>query len=403
MKKLFYLLCCLLFLPVANGCSDQEDELGSDTPPRNGLRTVLVYIVANNSLSGFVEEDVEEMMQGIGKVNTDARNLLVYIDDKDQTVLLRLRNGGGKGGAACDTLRRYGSQLSTDPSVMASVLRDAYGNYPADSYGLVYWSHGDGWVNSASTRASTRWMGQDGDDFMDLAELCEALDAAPHLDFLMFDACFMQSVEVAYELRSYADYYIGSPTETPGPGAPYDAVVPMMFGENAAVSMASAYFDYYENKYEEGDGLENGNWTAGTAIGVIQTAFLGNLASATRQLLPETSEDFDWMRGQVFDYDRRGFYSSSHVGYYDMRELVELLAAPAALAEWQQAFEAAVAYWDTTPAVYSQFLPSDGGMFSMSRAHGLTHYIPSEQELPALADYRTLDWYTDAGLSQMGW
>ena len=48
----------------------------------------------------------------------------------------------------------------------------------------------------------------------------------PHFDFIMFDACFMMSVEVAYEVRNYTDYYIGSPTENPGPGAPYDKVVP---------------------------------------------------------------------------------------------------------------------------------------------------------------------------------
>ena len=41
----------------------------------------------------------------------------------------------------------------------------------------------------------------------------------------------MQSVEVAYELRDCSEYFIGSPTEIPGPGAPYKAVVPEMFTE----------------------------------------------------------------------------------------------------------------------------------------------------------------------------
>ena len=81
-------------------------------------------------------------------------------------------------------------------------------------------------------RAGTRWVGQDkgnGDNRMNISEFVEILKSAPHFDFILFDACFMQAVEVAYELRDYTDYCIGSPTEIPGPGASYDAVVPAMF------------------------------------------------------------------------------------------------------------------------------------------------------------------------------
>ena len=61
------------------------------------------------------------------------------------------------------------------------------------------------------------------------------------LIFIMFDACFMMSIEVAYAVRNYADYYMGCPTENPGPGAPYNKVVPYMFKQGAAVQMAEAY------------------------------------------------------------------------------------------------------------------------------------------------------------------
>ena len=46
----------------------------------------------------------------------------------------------------------------------------------------------------------------------DLVTILSA-DAVPHFDFVLFDACFMQSIEVAYALRNFTDYYIGSPTE----------------------------------------------------------------------------------------------------------------------------------------------------------------------------------------------
>ena len=65
----------------------------------------------------------------------------------------------------------------------------------------------------------------------------------------MFDACFMASVEVAYELCGFTDYYIGSPTENPGPGAPYERLVPLMAADQAAVEMSKAYFAAYEEIY----------------------------------------------------------------------------------------------------------------------------------------------------------
>lgn len=96
-------------------------------------------------------------------------------------------------------------------------------------------------------------MGTDGgSNYMDISELKDVLRNAPHLSFLLFDACFMQSVEVVYELKEHADYIIGSPTEIPAPGAPYQKVVPAMFANNAsATDIAKAYFEFYadENLY----------------------------------------------------------------------------------------------------------------------------------------------------------
>ena len=87
-----------------------------------------------------------------------------------------------------------------------------FGNslYKAESYGLIYWSHGEGWI--PTPLPSTRWIGNDktgGGHYMNIEDLKLVLQNAPHFDFIMFDACFMQSVEVAYELRDCCDYYIG--------------------------------------------------------------------------------------------------------------------------------------------------------------------------------------------------
>ena len=73
------------------------------------------------------------------------------------------------------------------------VFTTAFSHYPADSYGVVFWSHGDGWL--PYNNPSTRWWGQDtgnGDNRMNIPDLNEALSVAPHFDFILFDACYMR-------------------------------------------------------------------------------------------------------------------------------------------------------------------------------------------------------------------
>lgn len=235
MRLKLYTLLCISFLFLFTACNQDDDPVA----PEAGSKTVLVYIVADNSLASFAKQDVEEMMKGMELVDSSSYNLLVYQDDKSTPVLFRIAKDK-KGNVEKKIIKKYAEQVSTDTSVMQEVMHRAFYEYPADSYGLVYWSHADGWIPYPVPSASTRWIGQDRgereDNRMNISDFLAVLDDdMPHFDFIMFDACFMMSVEVAYAVRNYTDYYIGSPTETPGPGAPYDKIVPLMFKQDAAV------------------------------------------------------------------------------------------------------------------------------------------------------------------------
>lgn len=70
--KILSLFVCLLVLFTA--CHDEEDK------PNYGSRTVLVYIAGDNSLSGFANEDLNEMIEGMQEVDDSRNNLLVYMD-----------------------------------------------------------------------------------------------------------------------------------------------------------------------------------------------------------------------------------------------------------------------------------------------------------------------------------
>lgn len=372
--------------------------------PLKGTRTVLAYIAADNSLASFASLDLAEMKAGMAKVQDSNVHFLVYIDDGKSPRLLELRNE--KGSVVEAVVETYESRNSVGVSetqeVFAKVFSDS--NYQADSYGLVYWSHGDGWL-PYPLRAGTRWVGQDkgnGDNRMNISEFVEILKSAPHFDFILFDACFMQSVEVAYELRDYTDYCIGSPTEIPGPGASYDVVVPAMFSaENAAVNIARAYYEPYAAKYDEGKGISNTNWTGGASVCALRTESLADLAVLTKQILPGTVDNAS-LRASVFDYDQRSGSDGrqdGHVGYYDLVVMMRMITDDNAYEVWRQIYNSAVAYWATTSMNYSSYVK----MFSMEGTNGVSCYIPSTSDTATDKTYRSTEWYTAAGFDKLNW
>lgn len=398
MRTKLYLLL-LFFLPLAWTACDGDD--GPEEPALEETRTVLAYMAADNSLAKFASWDFEEMKAGwLQMKNTSGMRLLVYVDIGTP----RLVEIEKKKDEVVETIvKEYEPRNSCGVAEMQEVFDDVFGNprYQAKSYGLVYWSHGGGWL--PYPLPSSRWVGQDtgsGDRRMNISELAKVLHQAPHFDFIMFDACFMQSIEVAYELRDYADYYIGFPAENPGPGAAYDKMLPFMFQEGAAVKMAEATFKDYEEKYTGTQG-SNENWTMGTAIGVLRTSELDNLARTTAKALSDITEvDGRMLRSSVFNYDRYSLASSYYVGYYDFVEMMKTLVTDSSLyADWEQAYNAASAYWATTPMIYSMSV----GMFSMERANGVSHYIPMDSKPSVAEAYRSTAWYKAAGLSQIGW
>ena len=78
MRMKLYTLLCISFFLLFTACNQDDDPV----PPEVGSRTVLVYIVADNNLSSFAKEDVEEMIAGMESVDLSSSNLLVYQDDR---------------------------------------------------------------------------------------------------------------------------------------------------------------------------------------------------------------------------------------------------------------------------------------------------------------------------------
>lgn len=117
MRMKLYTLLCISFFLLFTACNQDDDPV----PPEVGSRTVLVYIVADNNLSSFAKEDVEEMIAGMESVDLSSSNLLVYQDDRVAPVLFRISRNK-KGRLEKEIIKEYAEQVSTKASVMKEVI-----------------------------------------------------------------------------------------------------------------------------------------------------------------------------------------------------------------------------------------------------------------------------------------
>ena len=402
LKKLILAVLTVITVTTVLVACNHNDE--PDPVQEEDLRTVLVYIAADNSLTSFAADDIAEMVSGFAAVDADKNNLLVYVDTQSEKPFLYQITKDSKGAVVKKVLHEYQQQNSVYPTVMAEVYNRAFSAFPAKSYGLVLWSHGDGWLpspaNISASKASTRWFGQDGTSYMDISSLNTALNSAPHFDFILFDACFMQSVEVAYELKDRADYFIGAPNEIPGPGAYYTELVPAMFSQanDLASTVAHGYYDYYAAKYT-GQLGSNENWTMGVTVSVLKSSEVQALAAATAAILPKYITNGSAINvSSIYSYDPRSTYY-----YYDLKGLVQSLTSSddqTLFSAWSDAFELAVPLHLTTDKTYSSFVY---GMISMAGSSGLSAYIPRSSYVSLNTFYHSYAWYSAAGWSNTGW
>ena len=103
-------------------------------------------------------------------------------------------------------------------------------NYPAKKYMLIVWNHGDGWRNKGIALPLTRGISYDDvtGNHISAVQLGQALAKMGGVDVYASDACLMQMAEVVYELRNSAQFIVGSEETEPGDGWDYNAFLTRM-------------------------------------------------------------------------------------------------------------------------------------------------------------------------------
>ena len=392
-KRLIRTLLAVLL--VATACSkDAGFEMGisgADSASRSSSeraysmpsRRVMVMISAGyNSLSGYLSEDLKDLESGYLPEGT-------YFNADVLLVLARLPKSAGdyaspsapvlyrlwanrSGEVQRDTIQIWGgdTQLCTRETIHEA-LSTTQKKYPAQSYGVVFSSHGSGWLPpgyytdpskfepSSGSLWSLRSIGQDktptGGTEMSLEDFADAIPM--HLDYCLIDACLSGCVEVAHALKGKADIVGFSPTEVLADGFDYKNITTHLFARPLdPVEVCREYFAYYN--------AQSGSNRSAT-ITAVDTRKMDALEAVCKELFEAYRPILKTMSGDnvqgYFRYDRHYFY--------DLRDIL----VQAGISEQEKArLDAALSQFIVYQAATDYFLS-----IPLKRVCGLSMYLPS--------------------------
>lgn len=372
-------------------------------------RTVLAYIAAENSLSygAFHEQDIDEMLQAAGDIPTNSR-LLIYLDDTSNPRILSIEQQSGRRPTSRVVYEYSEEQNSGDVETLRTVMEWVYDNYPSSTYGLIFWSHGDAWLPAKAIPQRSICIDNERNNYsnsgskMDIADVADVLAGFPCFEFIMFDACFMQAVEVAYELRNVARYVIASPAEIPNPGAPYERMVKPFFGiPFDGAEVVEQYYRMYNDSVMPV--YDYGSDRYGVSLSVIDCGHLDALANATAGMVTKyvSRDEATDLKGVQRYYP---LSSKSRPEFYDMNGYMQrLITDEADYVRWKSVFDLAVPYARSTAWWYSNDAYTQH--VDLDNYGGVSCYVPQDRSIyDGLNEkFRATSWYMDAGWHEVGW
>ncbi|HAP95085.1 MULTISPECIES: clostripain-related cysteine peptidase [Sphingobacterium] len=362
-----YLLWACLVLIF--GCKREGVE-----PQSSEKKAIFVYIAANNDLKYSALRSIDQMEKAYRSEDGD---LIVFIKtDRYSSHILKIKHDETDGIIASDTLQSYENQNSSSLDFMERIFRDMRSFTSATKYGLVLWSHATSWLPESNRLPTTKSFGYDRGAEMDLKDLKIALPK--DLKFILFDACYMASVEVVYELRNSADYIIASSSEVLNTSYPYDLILRDLFSEDFS-NVCRKFYDYYNSK----TGIEQ----SGT-VSLINTEHLEELALETKRIIEESEQKNINNLSRISQ--SFNFVKDIDIEFYDFWSLIQDNYAHTRLVQLRRIIDKCVLYKARTRFFLN--LP-------ILESSGLTLSLI---DYPWLLDYyRSLDWYTDSGIQNI--
>ena len=392
MKKL-RLISWLVLALVLVSCERDGFQIDLSVGPRDeGTRKVmLLYGAGFNSLSGDIKANIDSLKAGYlpgKKRNDDVILVLSHVTTGwnnfgRETAPVLFRMYAKDGNPVLDTLKTWpvGTPIA-NAGMVTEVLDYVRTEFPAAGYGAIFSTHATGWLpegyysnprlyegNDRSsgyywTAPRRRSIGQEyfnsGNETEEI-ELHDLAAAIPyHLDYILFDACLMATVEVAWALKDVCSYLAVSPCEIPAAGFRYKTLAEHLLKPETPdlKAVCEDYFAQYEH-----------DSVYGATITMVDCNALQPLADACRPLFDRyrsAIRELDGRNVQVYDRQMGGKY------YYVFFDLLDILREAGATESERASVQAALDKALVYEAHTSRFIS-----INLDRCCGLAMYLPS--------------------------
>lgn len=188
--------------------------------------TFLVFLNGNNDLDRFGHEDFNEMevvgtssqvnvvVQWASLVNGNVKRILVQ-KDNDLTQ------------ATSPVIEDLGQVDMGNYRNLIEFIRWGVRKFPARHYFVAVWDHGTGWhIQNTSFQLFDISWDELTKNSITTKQLGQVMAEAAgfigrKIDIYGSDACLMAMPEIAHEMTSYVDYFVGSEETAPSKGWPY--------------------------------------------------------------------------------------------------------------------------------------------------------------------------------------
>lgn len=341
---------------VGVSCSNGDNPDGPDAPVTPVGQTVFMFFPWSNSLLSDFRRTVEDMQTVVAERSMKDERIMVFMATSErEAVLFELKKQNGR--CLTDTLRHYSDRPFTSRQWLTSLFSEVMTLAPASRYGMVVGCHGLAWVPVQGQRNARKRLGSqerideednlykeerldkeglykeeridkegEPNDLMhfevqgpvttrfiggtypetqiETTDLADAMaDAGFHTEYILFDACYMSSVEVAYELKDVTHYLIASPTEVLSYGFPYITMGKHLLGTPNYKGIADSFISFYSSY----------NLPYGT-VAVTDCTQLDALAAIAQQINAAAAEQLVPNGVQIMDgYSPTLFYDLGHL------------------------------------------------------------------------------------------
>ena len=387
MKKFFLRTLAIVLWQVFLFTSCEKDS--NIVTKKESKRAVFVYMIADNDLDFYATANINEMETFIAQ-NPEAGSVYVYIDRaknrKTAHPILYQITADTSAKINSKIIKVYPENNSANEKVFAEALSQVQTICAINNEflrGLVLWSHGSAWlpesVSLASQRATavksfgldqTMANNENHNAEMDVRKLAIILNNY-HFDFILFDACFMASIEVFYELRNTTDYIIASPTEVLATGFPYkDILTDMLSATVNYQKIAQKYVAFFQQK--------KGVLQSASVV-TVKTADLPQFATLFKYYLNTISReitDQKWLQ-----------YSQDEVDYlFDLGQVADYLQKEQTNKELTEQLGRLITNYHHTSYFF--------GKIPLQKSSGISIYIPQSATLQndEYEFYKTLSW-----------